>query len=172
MNTDKKEILKQRAKKLAIPLEKEVVSGEQINVLEFLLAAEKYAIDSTYISEVILISEVTPLPCTPDFIVGIINLRGKILSVIDIKKFLSIAKDNTTEIKKVIIVKHNDIEVGILASEILGNLNIQLNKLQTKVTTVTEINNNFIIGVTKERLIVLDIKELLSNDLIIINEEV
>ncbi len=172
MITDKKTILKQRAKKLSISLEKEVVSGEQINVLEFLLSGEKYAIDSTFINEVISISELTPLPCTPDFIMGIINVRGKILSIIDIKKFFSLPNTDITNLNKVIIVNHNEIEVGILADEILGNSNIQLNKLQAKITTVTDLNKNFIIGVTKGKLIVLDIKELLSSKLIIVNEEV
>ncbi|MBI9068212.1 MAG: chemotaxis protein CheW [Salinivirgaceae bacterium] len=172
MKNDKKTILKQRADKLSISLEKKVVSGEQIKVLEFLLSTEKYAIDSTYINEVISISEITPLPCTPDFIVGIINLRGKIISVMDIKKFLSISGADTANIKKVIIVKHSDIELGIIADEILGNSIIQLNEIQTKVTSITDVNKNFITGVTNKKLIVLDIKELLLSEKIIINEEI
>ena len=165
-------ILKKRADILKMPVHEDIKSGEQINGLEFLLSEEKYAIDSVYVSEVIYINELTPLPCTPDFIVGIINVRGKILSIVDIKKFFNLPDAGITNLNKVIVVNYNGIELGILADEILGSSNIQLDKLQNKVTTITEVSQNFIIGITKTRLIVLDIKELLMSEIIIIDEVV
>ncbi len=169
---EKKRILKERANVLRIPKEKNERSGEKIDGLEFLLSEERYAIDSTCVSEVILINELTPLPCTPSFVLGIINVRGKILSVIDIKKFFNLPEKGITNLNKVIVVKHNDVELGILADEIFGNITVSLGELQTKVTTISEAQENFIIGVSKERLIMLDIKELLSNEKIIVNDEV
>ena len=169
---EKKRILKERADILRIPQKKNDKSGEKIDGLEFLLAEERYAIDSTYVSEVIFISEMTTLPCTPPFVLGIINVRGKILSVIDIKKFFNLPEKGITNLNKVIIVKHNEIELGILADEIYGNVIINLEELQRKVTTISEVYGSFIIGVSNERLILLDIKELLSNEKIIINENV
>jgi len=165
-------ILKKRAEILKIPLVEAQQSGEQIDGLEFLLAEEKYAINSIFVSEVIYINELTKLPCTPPFIMGLINVRGKVLSVIDIKTFFNIPGKGITNLNKVIIVKYNDIEIGILADDILGNFNIQIDSLQTKVTTITEVNDSFIIGVTDNRVVVLDIKKLLLSDIIVVNEVV
>jgi len=166
-----KTILKQRADILKIPLEKISEAKKTIECLKFRLSKETYAIDSTYISEVILINEHTPLPCTPAFIIGIINVRGRIISIIDIKKFFNIS-DNVTNIHKVIVVKNNEIETGILADDIIGNATFDLNSLQTDITTITEKHDNHIIGVTKDCEIILDIKELLSDERILIEEEI
>ena len=168
----KKKILKQRADLLKIQIKKEDISGEIMAGLEFILADERYAIDSTYVSEVIPLKDLTSLPCTPDFILGIINVRGKIISVIDLKKFFNLPEKGITNLNRVIIVKHDGIELGILADEIAGSMQISLNKLQSKITTITEVQDDFIIGVTEDRLIVLDIKEFLLNEKLIINEEV
>ena len=168
----KKKILKQRADLLKIQIEKEDISGEIMEGLEFILADERYIIDSIYVSEVIPLKDLTSLPCTPDFILGIINVRGKILSVVDLKKFFNLPEKGITNLNRVIIVKHDGIELGILADEIAGSMQISLNKLQSKITTITEVQDDFIIGVTEDRLIVLDIKEFLLNEKLIINEEV
>ena len=67
-----REILKQRAELLKISITEEEIKGAQLEVLEFKLANESYAIDSNYITSVISLKELTPLPCTPEFILGII----------------------------------------------------------------------------------------------------
>jgi purine-binding chemotaxis protein CheW len=66
---------------------------EYIEVVEFLLAHEKYGIESKCVREVYPLKELTPVPCTPSFVRSIINVRGKILSVIDIKKFFELPED-------------------------------------------------------------------------------
>jgi purine-binding chemotaxis protein CheW len=168
----KKKILKERADLLKIQIKKEDIFGEIIEGLEFILADERYAIDSTYVSEVIPLKDLTSLPCTPDFILGIINVRGKILSVVDLKKFFNLPEKGITNLNRVIIVKHDGIELGILADEIAGSMQIYFDKLQSKISTITEVKDDFIIGITEDRLIVLDIKEFLLNEKLIINEEV
>lgn len=168
----KKETLKQRAETLKIQLAKEEVSGTIIQGLEFLLADERYVIDSTFVVEVIPLKDLADLPCTPDFILGIINVRGRIISVIDLKKFFNLPEKGITNLNRVIIVNHDGIELGILADEIAGNNEIYVDKLQSKITTITELQDDFIIGITEDRLIVLDIEEFLLNEKLIINEEV
>ena len=168
----KKKILKERADLLKIQVEKEEITGEQLEVVKFLLADERYAIDANYVCEVIPLKELTQLPCTPDFILGIINVRGKIIAVIDIKKFFNLPEKGITELNRVIVVKHQDIELGILADEIIGSTHIFPDKLQTTIPTITGIQNDYLMGVTRDRLIILNIKEFLLNEKIIINEKV
>ncbi len=172
-NERKKKILKERARNLAIVEEENSCNKEnQINFLVFSLAQEKYAIDLAYISEVIYIKDITPLPCTPEFILGIINIRGKIISVIDIRRFFGLKDKGISNLNRVIILRDGDIEFGILTDEIYGNTLINIESLQTDIATITDVPDNFIIGIGKDNLIVLDINELLKNERIIINEEV
>lgn len=168
----KKKILKERADLLKIQVEKEEITGEQLEVVEFLLTDERYAIDANSVSEVIRLKDLTLLPCTPQFILGIINVRGKILAVIDIKKFFNLPEKGITELNRVIIVKHEDIELGILTDEIIGSAHIFPDKLQATIPTITGIQNDYLMGVTRDRLIILNIKEFLLSEKIIINEEV
>ncbi len=170
--TDKEKILKERAKILQQSKEIAEVAGEQFDGLEFLLSGERYAIDSEFVSEVIRIKDLTPLPCTPSFILGIINKRGQILSVIDIKKFFNLPEKGITNLNRVIIVKHHEIEVGILTDEIVGNTTIHLQSLQKEVPSINKIAQDYIIGLSNERLIVLDIKKILLDERIIINDEI
>lgn len=170
--TYKEKILKERAQRISDSFVEKVHKGESKTVLEFLLASERYALNSLYVSEVCLINRLTPLPCTPDFVMGIINLRGEILTVLDIKKFFSLPSKGITNLNRVIVVEHNGIELGILADEIYGERTIWLGELHHDICNITEQNADFIAGVTEDRLIVLDIKHFLSSDKIVVDERV
>ena len=85
-----KRILRERALALAAEPGETQTLADSIEVVEFLLAHERYAVESSYVREVYPLENLTPLPCTPGFVLGIVNLRGEILSVIDLKKFFDL----------------------------------------------------------------------------------
>lgn len=168
-----KEILKKRAQSLASTSDKNIINKDRIiDGLFFNLSDDKYALDSRYISEVVSIKEITTLPCTPDFLLGIINIRGNIVSLIDIKSLFGVPNKGITNFNTAIVVKHEDIEFGILADEIEGNKVIDVSSLQENITTITKIPDNFIIGVATDNTIVLDIRELLMSSRIVIDHRV
>ena len=165
-----KQILKARARVLA----KDPGAGgvtPSVEVLEFLLASERYGIESSRVREVYPLKELTPLPCTPSFVLGIINVRGKILSVIDIKKFFELPEKGLTDLNKVIIVHTEEMELGLLADEITGMQSITLQEVQT-LPTWTGIRSEYLRGVTPQRLTILDVERILSDPKIIVHEEV
>lgn len=170
--TNIERVLKERAKVLQKVKQGNQATGEQFNGMEFLLSGERYALDSRYVSEVIRIKNLTSLPCTPPFILGIIYNKGQIISVIDIKKFFNLPNKGITNLNRLIVVKYNEIEVGILTDEIIGNTTVSLQSLQKKLPAINKTAENYIIGLSKERLIVLDIKEILLDERIIINEAI
>ena len=140
--------------------------------MEFLLAYEKYGIESSYVREVYPMKELTPLPCTPPFILGIINVRGQIISVIDIKKFFDLPDKGLTDLNKVIIVTDGKMEFGILADVIPGVRSVALSELQPSLPTLTGVRAEYLKGVTEERFIILDVEKILSDEKIIVHEEV
>lgn len=169
---EKKTILKARAKALAREPEGEAVAEKVVEVVEFLLAYEKYGIESLHVLEVYPMKELTPLPGTPKYVLGIINVRGKILPVIDLKKVFDLPEKGLTDLNKVIILHSDRMEFGILADLILGVRSVPLNELQSSLTGLTGIREEYLKGVTGERLVVLDGAKLLSDENIIVHEEV
>lgn len=169
---EKNRILRERAKALALEPDKKEAAQQRIEVLEFLLAYEKYGIESSYVREVYPLKELTPLPGTPPFVVGIINVRGQIVSVIDIKKFFDLPEKGLTDLNKVIILRNEEMEFGILADLILGVSSVSLSDMQPTLPTLTGIREEYLKGITGERLVILDAGKLLSDNKMIVHEEV
>jgi purine-binding chemotaxis protein CheW len=140
-----------------------------LEVVEFLLASEHYGIELRYIREIHALSEFTPLPGTPAFVLGLTNVRGQILSVIDIKKLFDLPEKGLTDLNKVIVVRTHQMELGILADAVLGVRAIALNEFRTSLPTLTGIRAEYLKGITKDPLVVLDMDKILSDEKIVVN---
>jgi purine-binding chemotaxis protein CheW len=171
---EKRTILRARAKSLAQEPERKEKAEKYLEVLAFLLAHETYAIETASIREVYPLTELTPLPCTPDHIFGIINIRGQILTVIDMKKFFDLPEKGITNLNRVIVVEHEDMDMalGILADEIIGIRNIPEKGLNPPLPTMTGIQAGYLKGVAGDGLILLDMERFLSDRQLIVHEEV
>jgi len=167
---EKRSILKERARSLARKPAGDRKEADSITVTEFLLADEHYAIESKHIHGIYQIKEFTPLPCTPPFIFGIVNIHGEIISVSDIKKFFDLPEQGITNLNKIIVIQTGQMELGILADEIIGVKTISVKEIQVSLPTLMGIREKYLKGVTKERLIILDAVKFLSDESIIINE--
>ena len=147
-------------------------AGEHIDVVEFVLAHERYAVESRHVREVAPLENLTPLPCTPTFVLGIVNLRGEILSVIDIKKFFELPEQGLTDLNKIIVLQSGDMVFGILADAIGGVRRIPVAGIQPSLPTLTGIREEYLKGVTAERLVILDAERLLTDESMIVQEQV
>ncbi|MBA7584224.1 hypothetical protein ES708_26177 [subsurface metagenome] len=169
---EKRKILKTRAKSLGKAPDPDKDMDAAIEILEFLLAYETYAIETGFIREVYPLKELTPLPCVPSFVLGIINVRGQILSVIDIKKFFNLPGKGLTDLNKVIILHSDSMEFGILADKIIGVRFIPLKEIQPPLPTLTGIQKDYLRGVTTKRAVVLDVVKILKDKNIIVHDKV
>jgi purine-binding chemotaxis protein CheW len=167
-----REILKERARILARPENQHDALGESIDVVEFRLAQENYAIERRWVSEVYPLKQLATLPCAPPFLPGLINVRGQILPVIDLKKFFDLPDTGITDLHVVLIVHANDADFGILADVVTGLRSIPLEALQSALPTLTGIRAEYLLGVTSERVVILDVAKIVSDQRIIVNEEV
>jgi purine-binding chemotaxis protein CheW len=168
---ERQEILKARARALAREPRPAETEGGALEVLEFLLAYEMYGIEMSWVRETLPLRDLTPVPCTPPFVLGLINVRGRIMSVIDIKRFFDLPEKGLTDLNKVIIVHDGGMEFGILADAVCGVRTIPLAQLQPSLPTLTGVREEYLKGVTKERLVILDGKKLLNDRKLIVHEE-
>lgn len=171
-DADARRILRARAQALARPLEQAPVAATLLEVLEFRLAQERYAVETRYVREVYPLKDLTPLPCTPPFVLGIVNVRGRILPVVDLKKFFDLPEQGLTDLHRIILVEGNDVELGLLADATVGVRSIPVDSLQSSLPTLTGIRSEYLKGVTAERLVVLDVARILADPKIIVHEEV
>ncbi len=169
---DAKQILRARARALARPPERAAVAEASLEVLEFQLAQERYALETSYVREVHPLKNLTPLPCTPPFVLGIVNVRGRILPVLNLKKFFGLPDNGLTDLHRIILVGGNGLELGLLADISVGVRSIPVDSLQASLPTLTGIGAEYLKGVTAERLVVLDMGRILADSRIIVHEEV
>ena len=156
-------ILKQRTKSLARSRETGRREEEELEVVEFLLASERYAIESLWVREVYPLKDLTPLPGTPPFVSGIINVRGQIVSVIDLKVFFDLPAKGLTDLNKVIIVSDGRMEFGLLADVVAGVRRIPLQEIQPPLPTLSGLRAEYLKGVTSDALVVLNAAKLLAD---------
>ncbi|MGH9529684.1 MAG: chemotaxis protein CheW [Terriglobales bacterium] len=168
---EKHKILRARARVLATGSKKEAVSSQLVlEVVEFVLGPEHYGIESHHIREIHPLNEFTSLPCTPAFVLGLVNVRGQILSIINIKKLFDLPEKGLSDMNKIIIVHTHHMEVGILADAILGVRSIAPEELHPALPTMTGIRAGYLNGITKDSLVVLDVENILADDKILVDE--
>ncbi len=165
-------ILRERAEVLATVTGDDRFAGERFDVLEFLMANEKYAVESRYVGEVYALKDLSPLPCTPAFVLGIINVRGQILSVIDLRGVFELPENLGDEFSKVIILRTAEMEVGIRVDTILGVRSISETEIHPSPATLTGVRAEHLKGVTSSSVALLDVPTILSDKRIIVHEEV
>jgi purine-binding chemotaxis protein CheW len=168
---EKKITLKARAKELAKEPLPENVMQKYLKVVEYSLGKEKYGIEASCIREVCALGDLTPLPSTPPFILGIINVRGQILAVVDMKKIFNLPAQKLTDLTKILIIDIHPATFGVLVDEVLGMRFIAPSELQPTRTLATEVHTDYVKEVTSDRLIILDLVKMVADKKITVNEE-
>ena len=121
-----------------------------------ILDKERYAIETRHVREVLRVRGCTPLPGTPEFLVGITNLRGQILAVLDLRTFFGIASQQASELSRVIVLGHERVEFGVLADVVFEVIVLRIDELCDPPGSVGSIAREYLRGVTGDALILLD----------------
>lgn len=138
-------------------------NGEQINfedhmqVVSFLVGNEEYAIEILFIHEINRITQITPVPNTPTFIRGIMNLRGNVIPVVDLREKFGLSPKEFDEESRIIVVEMEEKLVAIIVDSVYQTLRIRKNDVELAADMITGISGNYIKGVAKykDRLVIL-----------------
>jgi purine-binding chemotaxis protein CheW len=163
------EILKARAMELSKTVVKPGESSDQqLAMVGFYMAPEHYCIESRFLKEVLSLKELTFIPGVPSFIQGIINLRGQVMSLMNLRKFLDLKETGISEQNKIMVVSHKGLEIGILVDRISGMFTVSISEIDQVLINFGGQGKEFIKGVTREGVIVLDCAALLESKKILI----
>jgi purine-binding chemotaxis protein CheW len=171
-------ILDSRARLLARPLRTESAAGETVQLLAFRLGPETYGVEVELVRETQPLSALnwTLVPCSPEFVVGAVNIRGRIFPIIDVAKFFGLPKRPLPSDPYVLLVDENGegghrIETCLLADEMPRMFQVAGGELKEPAAFFSNRAQEFLRGMTDERLIILDLRKLLSDPGIIVHEE-
>ncbi|MBN22097.1 MAG: hypothetical protein CL678_12525 [Bdellovibrionaceae bacterium] len=140
-------------------------SSDLDRYLQFDLGSESYAIELLSVKEVIPTPETTPLPNSPTHYTGIMNLRGQIISVVDLRKKLNIKPKETGLEEAVVIVEFDGIGVGVVVDSINRVLNVPVEDISEVPEVSSQINAKYIQGVYQfdnKLTILLDLQNILN----------
>jgi purine-binding chemotaxis protein CheW len=135
--------------------------------LTFSLANQEYGVEILKVREIIGMVPITTVPRTPEFVKGVINLRGKVIPVVDLRLKFGMESIEQTDETCIIVVDVLGIEMGVIVDRVSEVLNIAEENIEDTPSFGTNVNTDFILGMGKKDsqvAILLDISAVLSND--------
>jgi len=138
-------------------MSEENYSNDEIQLVIFKLGREEYGVSILQVQEIKRITDITRVPHTPDYIKGVINLRGSVLPVIDLKNRLSLPQQASTEDTRIIIVKVEDLSIGMVVDAVSEVMTISRQNIDSPEVVAGSIAANYLSGVGKmeDRLLIL-----------------
>ncbi|MBT3984132.1 MAG: hypothetical protein HOE90_22445 [Bacteriovoracaceae bacterium] len=144
----------------------ENLKTEELNrYLEFDLGNQSYAVHLLSVKEVITVPDTTPLPNGPDYFVGIMNLRGQIISVVDLRKKLRIESKTLGLEEAVVIVDLQGVSIGLIVDSINKVLNFSISDITEVPEVQSQVNAKYIQGVYRgegKLSVLLDLENVLN----------
>jgi purine-binding chemotaxis protein CheW len=172
----------QRAAQLAKPPARKEEGG-QVELALVQLGREVYGIETQHIIEIRPAVRITRVPRVPEWMTGVTNLRGRILSVLDLRRFFGLApaetkeEDSVTPFQDLVVVETPAMEVALLAEDVLEIEPFPTSRIQSVAETIRGVSTEYVRGVIERgaglpMIIVLDLPALLADERLIIQEKV
>ncbi len=133
----------------------------------FRLAGETYGINVIQVQEVLRMTEIAPVPGAPDYVLGIINLRGNVVTVIDARRRFGLPPQEPDEFTRIVIIEAEGLIVGILVDSVAEVVNLRLSQIESAPNVGNEESSRYIQGVHSEGdqiLILVDLNKLLDQE--------
>ena len=143
------------------------IENQIIQLVSFKLGKEEFGVDILKVQEINRMLEITEMPNSPDFVEGIVNLRGRIIPVIDLKKRLQLPTKEHDNSTRIIVVELGGKTVGFIVDEVSEVLRIESNITEPPPEMVAGINSDYITAVAKMEdrlLILLDLNKVLTQN--------
>ncbi|MDY6938101.1 MAG: chemotaxis protein CheW [Cyanobacteriota bacterium] len=172
--SDDRELFRQRAEVLRQIAEEED-TGDSIPLAVVGLNGEYFGLDLRAVREFTDIHQVTPVPCCPPHIIGNMNLRGEIVTLVAIRGLLNLPISSATLVSKAIVVEVDEFVAGITVDEVLDVTHIHPSAIAPLPARVSSLDEEFLRGTVryKEKMMtILDVENILTSEQLVVDEEV
>lgn len=145
----------------------ESLSDPLLQWVTFRLAEENYGINVMQVREVLRMTEIAPVPGAPDYVLGIINLRGNVVTVIETRRRFSLPSAETDDATRIVIVESGGHVLGMLVDSVAEVVSLRGSEVDTPPNVGTDESSKYIQGVFSRQediLILIDINKLLGEE--------
>ncbi len=141
------------------------VADSEAQLVVFDLAAEFYGVDIGDVREIIRMQAITRVPGAPPFVEGVINLRGRVVPVVDLRKRLDLQVNDETKESRVVVVDIAGRDVGVIVDGVTEVLRIPLSSVEPPSSMITNADSDFLRGIARledKLIILLDLSKVLA----------
>ena len=131
----------------------------------FDLAEEGYGVDISSVREIIRMQEITRVPRAPEFVEGVINLRGKVIPVVDLRKRFGFPDSDATKDTRIVVVDIAGQDIGVVVDAVTEVLRIGADAVEPPSSVITTADSDYLLGIAKletRLIILLDLEQALS----------
>ncbi|MCF7481136.1 chemotaxis protein CheW [Vibrio sp. J1-1] len=150
-----------------VEVKKGATNDEVLQWVTFQLEEETYGINVMQVREVLRYTEIAPVPGAPDYVLGIINLRGNVVTVIDTRSRFGLIEGEVTDNTRIIVIESERQVIGILVDSVAEVVYLRSSEIDTTPSVGTDESAKFIQGVSNrdgKLLILVDLNKLLTED--------
>ena len=147
--------------------DRDIRDDDLLQLVTFSIGSEEFGVDILKVIEIIRTMEITKVPKAPAFVEGVINLRGLVIPIIDLRRRFGLAEKAGDSDTRIIVIEINGMSVGFVVDSVSEVLRIPANTVEPAPPVVAGVDSDYISGVGKledRLLILLDLDKLLSAD--------
>lgn len=142
-------------------------TGESRQLVVFSIADEIYGVDIHQVKEIIRVPDITRVPRTPEFVEGVVNLRGSVIPVLDLRKRFGFDSGEANSDQRIVVMEMGNQIVGMIVDSVSEVLQVDVEDVEAPSPYVVSVDSQYIAGIVKleERLIILlDADRVLSSE--------
>ncbi len=170
---EERAIFRERAANLIEAARRQDITG-LMSLAVVMLNGEYFGLDLSLVREFTDIRQITPIPCCGDFILGNMNLRGEIVTLVDIRHLLNLSRDGVNDVAKAMVVHLKDIVAGITIDEVCDVIYLQPSEIKAAPTSGHSGNNEYLRGTALYRdkiLGLIDFQKIITEQELVVNQE-
>ena len=137
--------------------EESILEGNVIQLVSFMLEEIEYGVDILSVHEILRIPDITRLPHTPDYIIGVINLRGNVIPVINMRNRFGFDNADFTELSRIIVIETGGKQVGLLVDNVYQVVRIPEVNIDPPADLIEGVSEDYLLGIGRlsDRLIII-----------------
>ena len=164
-----------RAIELAEAPDRDLEAGELLTLVLLRLGADRYAVPITSVREILRVGRLTPVSTAPAFVLGVINLRGVIMTVLDLRVVFGLEPGPVGTEARILIAEGGGLVVGILVEQVEEIVALPATQVKPPLSPAKGLVEDYIVGIAahgEQMVVLIDLEKVLGNPRIIVDEVV
>lgn len=158
-----RKILEERAQSIAKPVDQQIQARHDQYLCFRLGEVERYGISYLHLEELLYVGHLARVPCTPSFVAGVINHRGELLTVLDIKQFFCMPSAEPGQEARIIVVKIEGVRAGLLVDGVDSNEEYQDTELSPPISSAGVTNMKYVLGIHRGNVTLLNLQAMMDD---------